>query len=216
MNAVAQHNMISQQLRTNNILNDEILSLFETMPREAFVPQAYESVAYADFHIPLEFGECMMTPLEEAQVLQALKLKGHETVLEIGTGTGFLTALLSKRCKKVISFDIHATFTERATKLLHRQDCHNVDLQTGNAFDGWIDHAPYDCIVFTGAISKLNEKQRSQLSRAGRLFVIVGKSPVMQAQLHTLNADNTWKQEFIFETDLPALQNSHPHPIFIF
>lgn len=216
MNQAAQHNMISQQLRANTILNEDILSLFELLPREAFVPSAYQHFAYADFHIPLEFGECMMTPLEEAQVLQSLKLKGTETILEIGTGTGYLTALLSKCSKKVISIDIHSEFIESAHQKLKTHHCNNVELYVGNAFDGWIEKAPYDCIIFTGAIPKVEEKHRFQLLSQGRIFAIIGSAPIMQGQLHTLRQDKTWHHKLIFETCLPALQNPHPHKVFVF
>ena len=104
-------NMIKQQLRTGNVLNESILALYEKFPRENFVPSLYSSMAYSDMQVPLAHGQCMMTPLEEGLILQALALKGHETVLEVGTGTGFFTALLSQLCKKVISVDYFSEFT---------------------------------------------------------------------------------------------------------
>lgn len=217
MNTPSQRiNMIKQQLRTGDVLKEEILSLYNEIAREDFVPPPYTSFAYSDMHIALPHEQCMMTPLEEALLLQSLNLRNSETVLEIGTGSGFLTALLSRLCKKVISIDYYANFSNSALEKLNKYRCTNVELITGDAFSGWLDKAPYDVIVFTGAIEALSEMHRLQLAPGGRLFAIVGNGPTMQAQLHELNHKDEWQTKLIFETQLPKLINKLKPNDFVF
>lgn len=215
-NHVACINMIKQQLRTNDVLDESILELFINIPRKTFVPQPLSHFAYTDMHIPLAHEQCMMTPLEEAKLLQALALKGHETILEVGTGSGFLTALLSRLCKKVISIDYYDEFTKQAKHNLAVHHCENVELITGDACQGWLDKAPYDVIIFTGAMESLNETHRLQILPGGKLFAIVGKKPVMQAQMHSLDHDGIWTEQLLFETVLPPLINKLKHNNFVF
>lgn len=213
---IALNNMISQQLRTGDVLEKRVLALYETLPREDFLPNEFKSFAYSDLQIPLAHHQRMLTPLEEGLLLQALALQGHETVLEVGTGTGFLTALLSRLCKKVISIDYYAEFTTSAQKHLEKHQCTNVELITGNACQGWLDLAPYDVMVFTGAIESLTQTHRLQLLTGGKLFAIVGHGSVMQGQLHTLNHDSTWQERVIFETNIPLLIDKLRHNDFVF
>lgn len=207
----AQINMIKQQLRTGDVLQDSILDLFEQLPREAFVPAAMKNFAYSDMQIPLAHDQRMMTPLEEGTILQALALKGHETVLEVGTGTGYLTALLSRRCKKVISVDYFSDFTKHAGENLKKFECNNVELITGDACRGWLDKAPYDVVVFTGSIEAITETQRLQVLPGGKLFVVVGNEPAMQGQLHKLDHQGVWHATILFETNVrPLIDKSKP------
>lgn len=215
-NQIAQINMVKQQLRTGNVLDKRVLELYDTIPRDSFVPAKLKAFAYADMHLPLNHDECMMTPLEEALLLQALDLKGHETVLEIGTGTGFLTALLSRLCKKITSVDYYADFTANARQNLIENKCLNVELFTGDAIQGWTDSAPYDVIVFTGALESLSEIQRLQLLPGGKLFAIMGKKPIMQGKLYSLDHAEVWSEQVIFETCLPALIDKSKSAIFDF
>jgi protein-L-isoaspartate(D-aspartate) O-methyltransferase len=208
--------MVKQQLRTGNVLDDKVLSLYDSIPRHEFVPPVYQTLAYSDMQIPLIQGQFMMTPLEEATILQALDLDGHETVLEIGTGTGFFTALLSRLAKQVISIDYFQEFTDYAQAKLDRHGCTNVELITADACRGWLDKAPYDAVVFTGAIEELKETQRLQVVPGGKLFVITGKAPVMQGQLHRLDHDDTWHGSLLFETNLPPLIDKSKSEKFIF
>ncbi|MBA2657919.1 MAG: protein-L-isoaspartate O-methyltransferase [Tatlockia sp.] len=208
--------MVKQQLRTGEVLDETILSLFETIPRQEFVPAAFAHLAYSDMQIPLAHGQRMLTPLEEGKILQALALKGHETVLEIGTGTGFFTALLSQLCKKVISIDCYQDFTHEARRKLNKQGCDNLELITGDAYGGWLDLAPYDVIIFTGAIEGLTKTQRLQILPGGKLFAIVGKQPIMQGQLYSLDHDNNWQAELAFETCIPSLLNKSKSNHFVF
>lgn len=202
---IARINMVKQQLRTGEVLKESILELFQLIPREEFVPVEYKHFAYSDMQISLPHQQRMMTPLEEAQLLQALDLKGDEIILEVGTGTGFLTALLSRLAKKVISVDYYADFTTQARKKLNDHQCTNVELHTGDASRGWIEQAPYDVMIFTGSIPFLTENHRLQLLLGGKIFAIVGKEPAMQGQLHSLAKNGEWQEQILFETNIPAL-----------
>ncbi len=215
-NLDAHINMIKQQLRTGDVLNETILNLFKTCPRDKFVPGNFSEFAYSDYPIPLAHGQRMMTPLEEGKLLEALDLKGHETVLEIGTGCGFLTALLSKLAKKVISIDIFPDFTEKAQHQLVSFSCDNVELFTGDGVQGWLDKAPYDIVVFTGSFEEITETHRLQVLPGGKLFAIVGKEPVMHAQLHKLDHDGIWYASELFETNIPPLINRLKAKEFVF
>ena len=212
----ARINMIKQQLRTGNVLNETILGLYDEISRDDFVPNPFKPFAYSDMQIALPHDQRMLTPLEEGLLLQALALKGHEVVLEVGTGTGFLTALLSRLCKKVISIDYYADFTTSARRHLDEYKCNNVELLTGDASGGWLDKAPYDAIVITGAIESLSESQRLQLLPGGKLFAIIGKEPVMQGQLHSLDHNKLWQKEVLFETNIPPLINKIKVNDFVF
>jgi protein-L-isoaspartate(D-aspartate) O-methyltransferase len=210
------NNMITQQLRTGNVLNESILELYELVSRDEFVPTKFKEFAYSDMQIPLANHQLMMTPLEEALILQSLSLTGKETILEIGTGTGFLAALLSRLCHKVISIDYFEEFTSQAKVLLEKFRCTNVELITGDASQGWVDKAPYDVIIFSGSIEKLSEIQKLQLLPGGKLIAILGKSSVMEAKLFELDHNKNWTQELLFETKLPPLINNLDQKPFVF
>ena len=150
------------------------------------------------------------------KILQALNLTGNETVLEVGTGTGFLTALLSRRCKKLISVDYFADFTANAKLNLSKYKCDNVELLTADAHKGYLEKAPYDVVVFTASLEKLTDSHLLQIVPGGRLFAIIGKEPVMQGQLHSLDHNNKWHKKMIFETNLPSLINETKPNGFIF
>lgn len=213
---IARDNMIKQQLRTGDVLNESILSLYQNIPRDTFVPLKFKEFAYSDMQIELPNQQTMMTPLEEALILQALNLVGHEVVLEVGTGTGFLTTLLSRLCKKVISIDYYEEFTTTARKNMEPYQCKNVELITGDACLGWVDQAPYEVIVFSGALENLSDIQRLQLLPGGKLIAIIGKAPVMQAQLHMLDHDGQWTERLLFETNLPPLIDKLNQQRFVF
>jgi protein-L-isoaspartate(D-aspartate) O-methyltransferase len=212
----ARINMIKQQLRTGDVLDENILELYDKLPRDEFIPRAMHQFAYSDMQIPLAHEQRMMSPLEEGRILQALQLKKDETVLEIGTGTGYFTALLSNLCNKIISVDYFQDFTDLAAVNLKRHQCDNVELITGDGYNGWIDKAPYDVIVMTGAITTMTDTLRLQVLPGGRVFAIVGKEPIMQAMLFTLGLDGMWTQDLVFETCIPPLINKLKPKEFIF
>lgn len=215
-NHSARINMVKQQLRTGDVLNENILELYDLIPRHEFVPELFEQFAYSDMQIPLAHDQRMLTPLEEGIILQALDLKGNETVLEVGTGTGFLTALLSKLCKQVISLDCYPEFTLHATAKLRTHGCNNVELITGDACRGWLENAPYDVMVFTGAIDKLTETHRLQILPGGKLFAIEGRAPIMQARLYNLDHNAVWTESLLFETEIPPLMDQLKPKEFVF
>lgn len=215
-NKIEQINLIKQQLRTGGVLNEDILALYQDIPRHEFVPSQFQPFAYSDLQIRLPHDQRMMTPLEEAITLQALKLNGTETILEIGTGTGFFTALLSRLCKKVISIDYFENFTQSAETRLKQFECNNVELFTGDACHGWSEAAPYDVIIYTGAIQSLTDTERLQLTPNGKLFAISGNEPAMKAYIHHLDNQGKWTIELMFETCLPYIIDPNRHSSFTF
>ncbi|OGV26635.1 MAG: protein-L-isoaspartate O-methyltransferase [Legionellales bacterium RIFCSPHIGHO2_12_FULL_37_14] len=216
MSQVAQVNMIKQQLRTSSVTDENIIKLYERILREEFVPQQYANFAYSDMQIPLAHGQKMLTPAEEGQILQALQFTGSETVLEIGTGTGYFTALLSKLCKKVISVDIFPEFTQEAQKKLAKFRCSNVTFYTENAYYGLPQNAPYDCIIVSSAINKINDELFLQLNKGGKLIAVVGGDSIQQVQLHTITTRQLRVERFLFNTFLPQLVQPHNKNHFIF
>ncbi|ARB91993.1 protein-L-isoaspartate O-methyltransferase family protein [Legionella longbeachae] len=212
----ARVNMVKQQLRTGDVLNESILNLYEIILRHEFVPEQFTHFAYSDMQIPLNHGQRMLTPLEEGLILQALNLQGHETVLEVGTGSGFFTALLSKLSKKVISIDYYADFTVQAEKKLKAHHCNNVELITGDACRGWLEKAPYDVVIFTGGLEKITETEKLQILPGGKLFAILGKSPVLQGRLYELDHNENWHESLLFETNIPLLIDKSKPKEFVF
>lgn len=209
-------NMIKQQLRTGGVLNENILDLYIKIPRHEFVPKSYIDFAYSDMQIPLANNQFMLTPLEEAIILQELELTGNETVLEIGTGSGFFTALLSHLAKKVISVDYYLEFSKAASITLEQHNCKNVELITADAVHGYIEKAPYEVIVYTGAIEKLEHIQKLQLLPGGKLIAIIGKAPIMQVKLFTLDHSDNWSEKLLFTTCVPLLINKLREKQFVF
>lgn len=197
--------MIEQQIRTWEVLDQTVLDLISEIHREDFVPVEYRQLALADIQIPLAHKQVTMTPKVEARLLQVLNIQKTDKILEVGTGCAYLTALLARTGQHVISVDIYPEFTGEAKTKLARHGIHNVTLETGDAIKGWAQHAPYDVIVVTGSLPVLGTCFQEQLITGGRLFVIIGTSPVMEALLITRIGKNEWSTESLFETDIPAL-----------
>lgn len=212
----ARRNMVEQQVRPWEVLDLRVLGLFESLQREDFVPVRYRKMAFADLHIPLEHGEVMMKPVVEGRMLQALDVKPSETVLEIGTGSGFITACLAQLSKEVVSVDIHAGFTEGAGRRLQEQGIQNVSLHTGDVMTGWQPEHAHDVVVVTGSVPRIPESFTGWVNPGGRLFCIAGKSPAMEAMLLTRLDATEWRRESLFETDLPPLVNAVEPPEFEF
>ena len=211
----ARHNMIEQQIRPWEVLDDTVLNLIADVPREEFVPAGFHNLAFADMNIPLAHGEVMMSPKLEARMLQALDVKSTETVLEIGTGSGYLTALLTKLARHVYSVDIHEDFVTHARSKLNDDGVINVTIEQGDAATGWAQHGPYDVIAVTGSLPMLPDTFQQSLKVGGRMFVIVGDSPVMEARLITRLSDSEFRSEDLFETDLPPLRNAQQPDRFV-
>lgn len=207
----ARFNMIEQQIRPWEVLDQHVLDLLSKLPREDFVPERYRKLAYMDTTIPLGNDQVMIPPRVEARILQALNIQADETVLEVGTGSGYVTALLASLGDHVYSVDINAEMTRTAGDKLADHGISNVTLETGDAARGWDAHAPYDVIVVTGSLPLLPANFKQALKVGGRLVAVVGDSPVMEVVLITREGESEWAQETLFETDLPALINA-PKP----
>lgn len=211
----ARVKMIKQQLRTWEVLDSRVLACLEDIPREIFVPDAYTELAFADAWIPLGHDQLMMTPKIEGRMLQALALEPDDEVLEIGTGSGFVTACLAHLAGTVSSIDIYPDFAEKSRAKLKQLGKTNIKLETGDAMQLDAD-ARYDAIAVTGSLPVLNARFERALRIGGRMFVVCGSSPVMDAMLVTRTGDDQWRRQSLFETDLPALVNSEIPPQFEF
>jgi protein-L-isoaspartate(D-aspartate) O-methyltransferase len=201
----ARFNMIEQQIRPWDVLDQRTLDLIASVPREQFVPEDYRKLAFADINIPLAQGQVMMSPKVEARLLQVLRLNPNDSVLEIGTGSGYLTALLAKSAKHVDSVDIFPEFIQTAAVKLKALNINNVTLQVGDAINGWNTDVDYDVIVLTGSVPVLKPHFQDQLIEGGCLFAIIGEEPIMQAQLMTRINQTKTNRELLFETVLPPL-----------
>ena len=204
----ARINMVEQQIRTWEVLDQEVLDLLYVIPREEFVPPQHRALAFSDLELPLGEGEHMWQPKLEARVLQELALKRTDRVLEVGTGSGYLTALMAYRAAEVCSVEIRAALADFGRRNLERHGADNVMLEIGDAARGWARHAPYDAIVLTGSTPILPQGFLDQLAAGGRLFAVVGEAPAMQARLVTCTAPGTSSSVDLFETVLRPLANA--------
>ncbi len=207
----ARINMVEQQIRTWEVLDQEVLDLLYVIPREEFVPPQHHALAFSDLELPLGEGERMWQPKLEARVLQELALKRTDRVLEVGTGSGYLTALMAYRAAEVCSVEIRAALADFGRRNLERHGADNVMLEIGDAARGWARHAPYDAIVLTGSTPILPQPFLDQLAAGGRLFAVVGEAPAMQARLVTCTAPGASSSVDLFETVLRPLANAE-HP----
>jgi protein-L-isoaspartate(D-aspartate) O-methyltransferase len=213
---IARFNMVEQQIRPAEVLDPRVLDLISEMPREDFVPEDYRNLAYADIHIPIGYGQTMLKPIQEARFLQALNIRPKDKVLEIGTGSGFMTALLAKLADRVISVEIVPELAQQAKPKLQAHNVNNVIIETGDAANGWEKNAPYDVIVVTGSMPVISDGLKNQLAINGRMCITVGKEPVMTVYLFTRVGENQWREEALFETVVPALQNVQQPEAFVF
>lgn len=204
----ARHNMIVQQIQPWNVRDDKVLDLIQRLPREDFVPADYKEHAFTDMNIPLPDNQEMMCPKLEAYMLQALQIQEQDKVLEVGTGTGYVTALLASQARYVITVDIDADTSKRAEEKLSAHQITNVTFDVGDAALGWNHQKPYDVIAITGSLPILPESFQRSLNVGGRLFAIVGDAPAMEVILITRVKENEWTHEVLLETDIPALINA--------
>jgi len=211
----ARQQMVEQQVRAWDVLNPDILEVLKTVPREQFVPTGFEALAFADTEIPIGRGEAMMTPTMEGRVLQALALDSFDKVLEIGTGTGFLSACIARLADQVTSIDIHEEFSKMATANLEDSGISSVELLTMDATKDLPD-AEFDAIAITGSIQTFDPRFVMALKPDGRLFVVVGDVPAMDARLIRRTGENEWQTESLFETELTPLVNASTPPQFLF
>ncbi len=212
----ARSNMIESQIRTWEVLDQRVLDTVLAVKREEYVPEKYRPLAFVDMEIPLGHGEVMLAPKLEARMLQELTLKDSDRVLEVGTGSGHMTALLAALAGHVYSVELHADLSESARVKLADHGVRNVTLEVGDAGRGWPRHAPYDAIVLTGSVPLLPKELEAQLKAQGRLLAVVGEPPVMTARLVTRIADGVYNEIGLFETCIAPLRNVPQPERFVF
>jgi protein-L-isoaspartate(D-aspartate) O-methyltransferase len=212
----ARFNMVEQQIRPWEVLDSRVLDMLELMHREDFVPVRYRKLAFADIAVPIGHGQFMMRPKIEGRMLQALDLREDETVLEIGTGSGFITACLARLAKHVVSVEIFEELHLEALESLKDHRINNAEVLLGDAMSGWQPEQAHDVVVVTGSVVTVPEQFQGWVNPGGRLFVVTGDSPVMEARLLTRLDATQWREESLFETDLPRLLNAEPPVEFQF
>ena len=212
----ARFNMVEQQIRPWEVLDQRVLDLLAELKREEFVPPQYRSLAFVDMEIPIGHGEKMLAPKMEARMLQELVLSPADRVLEVGTGSGYMTALIARSGAQVYSVDIVPEFTRSAAAKLAAHGISNATLETGDAARGWERYAPYDAVVLTGSVPVLPEAFQLGLAPGGRLLAIVGEPPVMQARLITRAGAGAWSTIGLFETCIAPLRNAMQPERFVF
>ncbi|MEN9629417.1 MAG: hypothetical protein RJA10_2644 [Pseudomonadota bacterium] len=205
----ARFNMIEQQIRPWEVLDAGVLSLLATVRREDFVPPPLKALAFVDTQVPLAAGQFMLEPRVEARLLQELKVQRHEKVLEIGTGSGFMAALLGHRAQAVLTLECVPELARMAREGLRRNGLLNVQVKEVSAADGARGlpaEAPFDVILLSGSVAEVPRALLEQLRVGGRLAAIVGEQPVMRACIFTRTAEATWTQMEVFDTVAPRLQ----------
>ena len=199
--------MLGQQIRAWEVLDDRVLGALGDIPRESFVPGAYRDLAFADMEIPLAHSQQMLAPKVEGRLLQALCLESGDDVLEIGTGTGFLTACLAQLASSVVSIDIYEDFSRGAKEKVEKLELGNIEFRTEDALV--MGHQEqFDAIAVTGSIPELDEHFIRMLRPGGRLFVIVGREPVMEARVVTMHQRGDYAQQSLFESVVAPLINA--------
>lgn len=212
--AYARRQMVRQQVRTSDVSDEETLDLLDRLKRHEFVPGQYVDLAYADTRIPLPHGQQMMTPLVEGRLLQALDPNKDESVYEVGSGSGFLTACLASLSRSVISVDIFGDLVDMATRNLEQAGIDNVELHAADATREFPE-GKFDAIAVTGSMAEFDERLVGLLAPAGRLFVIVGDAPLMEAWLVRRDGDG-WSKTILFETCIAPLINAERKTTFTF
>ncbi len=204
---IARNHMVDQQIRSWTVLNHEVLDVMRTLPRDRFVPARYRGLAFADIEIPLGHGQNMMKPRIEGRLLQALNITPHDEVLEVGTGSGYLTACLASLSRQVTSIDLYPDFIDNAATSLDAAGIGNCDLSAGDVYDLAPKQA-YDVIAVTGSIPEFDTRFQEWLAPGGRLWVVAGQAPVMQAMLVQRTGAGEWVRRSLFETLLTPLTNA--------
>jgi protein-L-isoaspartate(D-aspartate) O-methyltransferase len=204
----ARHAMIEQQVRPWDIVDLQVLAAMSAVPRENFVPAAYRDLAFADTALPIGHGETMFKPVLEGRMLQALKLQANDEVLEVGTGSGYITACLASLCRSLVTVDLHADFIAGAKERLAALDLNNVRFEQADAL-AFDPGQQFDAIAVTGAVTDVPQVFLDWLRPGGRLFIIHGQSPAQEAVCLTRSAQG-FDTESLFETDIPYLVGAQP------
>ena len=196
----ARFNMIEQQIRPWEVLDDSVLQLLAVVKREDFVPAAYKALAFVDTEVPLPEGECMLAPKVEARMLQELKVARHEKVLEVGTGSGFMAALLAHKAQQVHTMEIKPALAQLALQNLKRAAVFNARVHEADGSRGLPSEAPFDAICLSGSVAEVPAALLQQLKIGGRLIAIVGQEPVMRCVLVTRVGEAAFQRVELFET----------------
>ena len=204
----ARFNMIEQQIRPWDVPDLQVLDLVMRSPREDFVAPAQRNLAFVDMELPIGHGETMMFPKAEARMLQALQVQPGDRVLEVGTGSGFVTMMLASLASFVYSVEINEELALVAGKRLAEHGVENINIKVGDAANGWSNNQPYDVIAITGSLPSLPESFKQDLQIGGRLFATIGEGPSMTAKLITRLNANEWKEEVVFDTCQAPLKNA--------
>jgi protein-L-isoaspartate(D-aspartate) O-methyltransferase len=213
---LAHFNMIEQQIRPWDVLDQRVLDVLASTPRHFFVPQNYTALAYSETLIPLTAQATMLEPKVVARFLQAVNPQTHEKALEIGTGSGYLTCMLAQLCASVTSVEIDDELRQQASARLQEMGVCNVQCHQGDAKDDWADGQRYHVIIMTGAVTSIPDSYRHKLEVGGRLVAIVGEDPAMQVMLITRTENNQWVEEILFETSAPYLAGTKATEKFYF
>ena len=212
----ARFKMIEQQIRPWEVLDPAVLDLLSVVRREDFVPPALRDLAFTDMELPIGKGQTMLAPKIEARMLQEVGVRKTDVVLEIGTGTGYMAALLASKAEYVVSIEIDPDLAQMAEKNLARAGIANVSVEVGDGVRGWPEQAPYDVIVVSGSLPELPDTILSQLKVGGRLVAIVGDAPAMVVQLVTRSDEDAWSRVNLFETVVAPLANAERRSAFVF
>jgi protein-L-isoaspartate(D-aspartate) O-methyltransferase len=207
---LARTNMVDNQVRTWDVLDPRVLDVLARVRREDFVPERFRAMAFVDTELPLGHGEVMLKPVIEGRILQALAIESGHRVLEIGTGTGFLTTCIAALAGDVVSVEQHAEFAAGARTRLAAAGVGNARVEVAEAFSGFECRERFDVVVLTGAVYALPDRVRAWVKPGGRLFAVTGESPAMQALLHTRVDETHWLTDSLFETDIPYLTQATP------
>ena len=212
----ARFNMVEQQVRPAEVLDPTVLELIAKSKRENFVPQAYAELAYCDSEIPLNVSEVMMTPIVEARMLQALAIKPSDKILEIGSGSGYVTHLLAQLGQSVVSLEIDPELAKTAEQNLRQAGSNNVSILCQDGSHGCPEKGLYEVIAVTASVPDIMPEIEAQLSIGGRAFMIIGKAPTMEATLITRISETEMQRDPLFETVLPPMRNIPQTPEFVF
>lgn len=210
----ARHNMVEQQIRPWEVIDPLVLDAFAKVRREDFVPPRQRKLAFADVALPLEHGEFMFKPVLEGRLLQALELAADHEVLEVGTGSGYLTACLAHIARSVISIDRHEDFVLRARGRIENLGFSCARVEQADAF-GYTPGRQFDSVLVGGAVAEIPDEFRSWVRVGGRLVVVRGHSPVQECVALTRVTEDSWREESLFETDIPYLHGGEPRARFV-
>lgn len=212
----ARFNMIEQQIKPWKVFDNDLLGAMSVLPREQFVCEEQRGLCYSDSHLPLGNNQSMLAPREIARLIQSLTLSSNDKVLDIGTGSGYSSAIMSKLARQVYSVDIIAEFVKSAQKLQKKLALENIIIEEGDACDGWMAHAPYDAILITSALPHLSDNLKRNLSKNGRVVCILEHNGCQMASLSQLDQDNQWQHEYLFPIESKKMINSEKTNQFVF